>query len=69
MLGRRSRQKVEISLENGIDGSHVVKPHKIPTVKFSLFSETFKHLSPQASIELFQPSQVNDASPQDYSPS
>ncbi|KAI9086913.1 hypothetical protein K1719_031074 [Acacia pycnantha] len=70
MLENKSRQKVEspmeLSLENGINGSDVVKPQKIPTVKFSMFCETFKELSPDASFELFPPPEVTDELPQDY---
>ncbi|XP_054812226.1 kinesin-like protein KIN-14Q isoform X1 [Prosopis cineraria] len=72
MSERKSRQKVEspmeLSLENGINGSDVEKPRKIPTVKFSMPCETFKELSPEASFELFPPPEVTNKSPQDFPP-
>ncbi|XP_028752425.1 kinesin-like protein KIN-14Q [Neltuma alba] len=72
MLESKSRQNVpspmELSLENGINGSDVVKPRKTPTVKFSMLCDTFKELSPEASFELFPPPEVTDKSPQDYPP-
>lgn len=66
---------MELSLENGINGSEVEvhNGHKTPTVKFSNLCQTFEQeeelLSPEASFELLPPWVTNDESPQDYPPS
>ncbi|XP_061371517.1 kinesin-like protein KIN-14Q [Gastrolobium bilobum] len=63
---------MELSLENGINGSEVDvdNVHKTPTVKFSDLCQTFEHgeemLSPEASFELLPPPVTKDESPQDY---
>lgn len=68
-------QSMELSLENGIKGSQVEvdNGHKIPTVKFSNFCQTFeqeeKPLSPEASFELLPPLVTRNESPQDHPPS
>ncbi|XWS10302.1 hypothetical protein CRYUN_Cryun39dG0064300 [Craigia yunnanensis] len=50
----KHRCSVELSLENGIDGSDTKVKHKTPTVKFSTVCQTFdKELSPDSSFELF----------------
>ncbi|XP_027342983.1 kinesin-like protein KIN-14Q [Abrus precatorius] len=65
---------MELSLENGINGSQVEvdNGHKIPTVKFSDFFQTFEQkeelLSPEASFELFPPLVTRGESPLDYPP-
>ncbi|CAJ1958030.1 unnamed protein product [Sphenostylis stenocarpa] len=62
---------MELSLEYGIKGSQVEvdKEHKIPTVKFSNFCQTFEQeeelLSPEASFELLPPLLTKDESPHD----
>ncbi|KAH1051725.1 Kinesin-like protein KIN-14Q [Glycine max] len=67
-------QSMELSLENGIKGSQVEvdNGHKIPTVKFSNFCQTFeqeeKPLSPEASFELLPPLVTRNESPQDHPP-
>lgn len=63
---------MELSLENGINGSEVevYNGHKTPTVKFSNLCETIEQeeelLSPEASFELHPPPITTDESPQDY---
>ncbi|KAK7243967.1 hypothetical protein RIF29_38782 [Crotalaria pallida] len=65
---------MELSLENGINGSEVGvdKKHKTPTVKFSNLCQTFEQeeevLSPEASFELPLPPVTRDESPQHYPP-
>ncbi|XVF79477.1 hypothetical protein PTKIN_Ptkin14bG0225700 [Pterospermum kingtungense] len=49
----KHRCSIEVSLENGIDGSDAKTKHKTPTVKFSTVCQTFdKELSPDCSFEL-----------------
>lgn len=65
---------MELSLENGINGSEVEVDnghnHKTPTVKFSNVCQTFEQeeelLSPEASFELPPPPATKDESPQVY---
>ncbi|RYR50313.1 hypothetical protein Ahy_A07g036906 isoform B [Arachis hypogaea] len=63
---------MELSLENGINGSEVDNGHKTPTVKFSNFCQTFTHddliVSPDASFELLPPPLTADESPLNYPP-
>jgi len=66
---------MELSLEYGIKGSEVEvdNGHKMPTVKFSNFCQTFEQeeelLSPEASFELLPPLLTKDESPHDSPPS
>ncbi|WRX28851.1 Leucine-rich repeat - like 10 [Theobroma cacao] len=49
----KNRCSIELSLENGIDGSDAKAKHKTPTVKFSTVCQTFeKEMSPDSSFEL-----------------
>ncbi|XVE52839.1 hypothetical protein DITRI_Ditri02bG0156500 [Diplodiscus trichospermus] len=49
----KHRCSIELSLENGIDGSDTKVKQKTPTVKFSTVCQTFKkELSPDSSFEL-----------------
>ncbi|XVF18221.1 hypothetical protein REPUB_Repub11eG0002900 [Reevesia pubescens] len=52
-FSEKHRCSIELSLENGIDGSDTKLKHKTPTVKFSTVCQTFdKELSPDSSFEL-----------------
>ncbi|KAK7272670.1 hypothetical protein RJT34_29414 [Clitoria ternatea] len=71
---KNMESSMELSLENGINGSQVEvdNDHKSPTVRFSNFCQTFEHeeelLSPEASFELLPPVVNKDESPQDNPP-
>lgn len=61
-LLERHRYSAEVSLENGINGSHYEKSLTTRSVKFSSMCQI---LSPESSLELLPPSTVEDELPKD----
>ncbi|KAK4851963.1 hypothetical protein QYF36_019813 [Acer negundo] len=64
---KNNKFSVEISLENGINGSHdTISIFKNPSVKFSSFNQEF---SPESSLELLPALEMEDNFPQHHIPS